>query len=193
MNKLMRILVALMFVSSTGFIGYSVFAFEKPSMLKPCSQCHTVDANQLRGRLKSISNKAKTFQVFTGAEAWQLTFDDQTELEGAKAFNKIGNNKEILVSYRQQGQILVADSVMVKQPASIPPKWILDAEAMEKLARKTPEEGNYVLYDARPGKLFHEAHIAGAISLYDAQFEKNTHLLPKDKNKLVIFYCGGAT
>lgn len=193
MKKIFKSLMMVVTLSSIGLVGNSVSAFEKPQMLKPCSQCHEVDANQIRGRVQSLSNKAKTLQLFTGASPWQLTFNDNTELDGAPAFNKIGNNKEVLVTFSKKGNTLVADSIQVKPPASIPQKWILDVAAVTKLLEKTPEEGNYALYDARPGKLYHEAHLAGAISNYDAQFEKNLGKLPKDKNKLVVFYCGGAT
>lgn len=194
MRKIFKMLMVSVFISSGLLTGSPAFAkAEKPRILKPCVQCHTVDTNQLRGKLKSISRKAKTLQVFMGAATWQLNFDKSTDLDGAKAMNKIGKNKEILVSYTQNGDSLLATNIVVKQPASIPPKWIIGVKEMRKLVALGPKKGNYLLYDARPGKFFPEGHIAGAISNYDATFDKNTRLLPKDKNKLVVFYCGGAT
>ena len=38
-----------------------------------------------------------------------------------------------------------------------------------------------------------EGYIPGAISIYDAQFEKNLDKLPKNKDNLIVFYCGGPT
>jgi len=194
MRKIFKMLMVSIFVSSGLFVASPAFAkADKPRILKPCKQCHTVDTNQLRGKLKSISRKANTLQVFMGPATWQLNFDKNTDLDGAKAMNKIGKNKEILVSYTRNGDSLLATSVVVKQPASIPPDWIIGVKEMKKLVKLGPKKGNYSLYDARPGKFFPAGHLAGAISNYDAKFNKNIKLLPKDKNKLVIFYCGGAT
>lgn len=64
-------------------------------------------------------------------------------------------------------------------------------------ARKTydqaPPEWNFVIVDSRPAPVFNEGHINGAINIPDSQFEKASSLLPEDKNKLIIFYCGGIT
>ncbi len=48
------------------------------------------------------------------------------------------------------------------------------------------------LVDSRPkqGK-FDQGHIPTAISIPDTHFDKMTHLLPADKNQLLVFYCGG--
>lgn len=193
MNGVLKKLMMTVSLSLALMIGGSAVAAEKPRMLKPCAQCHEVDSNQIRGRLSSISNKAQTLQLFTGGEAWQIQFSKDTELDGAPEFSKIGLEKEILVDVKEDGNKLIAEKIMVKQPASIPQKWILDAEAVIKILEKSPEQGNYAIYDARPGKLFHEGHIAGSILNYDAQFDKNLSKLPKDKDKLLIFYCGGMT
>ncbi|MCP4754980.1 MAG: rhodanese-like domain-containing protein [Proteobacteria bacterium] len=194
MRKIFKMLMVSVFISSGLLMGSPAFAESgKPRILKPCKQCHEVDQNQLRGKLKSISKKAETLQVFMGPATWQLTFDKKTELDGAKAFNKIGKNKEILVTYAQDGNSLRAAKIVAKQPASIPPKWIVGVKEMKKLVAKGPKKGNYVLFDARPGKFFLEGHIAGAVSKYDGQFARNVKVLPKNKNKLLVFYCGGPT
>ncbi len=194
MRKLFKLMVVSAFISSGLLLGSPVSAETgKTRILKSCTQCHEVDKNQLRGKLKSISRKAETLQVFMGSTSWQLKYDQNTELDGAVAMNKIGKDKEILVDYTQDGDTLVATNIVVKQPASIPPEWIIDVKAMKKLTAKSPEEGNYALFDARPGKFFLEGHLAGAVSNYDAQFEKNVKILPKNKDQLLVFYCGGAT
>ncbi|WLR54063.1 rhodanese-like domain-containing protein [Mesobacillus subterraneus] len=64
-------------------------------------------------------------------------------------------------------------------------------------ARKTydqfPSEWDFVIVDSRPQAVFHEGHINGAINIPDSQFDQFASLLPEDKNKLLIFYCGGVT
>jgi rhodanese-related sulfurtransferase len=49
-----------------------------------------------------------------------------------------------------------------------------------------------VLIDSRPKrKKYDKGHIPTAISIPDMQFDKLTDELPQDKNKLLVFYCGG--
>lgn len=183
-----------LFVSSGLLMGSTALASaKKPRMLKPCAQCHEVESNQIRGRLTAKSRKAQTMQVFVGKGTWTVNFDSDTALDGAKAITKIKKNKEVLIDFVKQGKTYVATNVVVKQPASIPAKWILDVKGIKKLLKQSPAEGNYALYDARPGKLFPAGHLKGAISNYDGKFAKNVGKLPKDKDKLVVFYCGGPT
>ena len=183
-----------LFISSLFLTGSPVFAKgQKSRILKPCKQCHELEANQVRGKLQARSNKAKTMRVFTGNGTWLVNFDGKTEIDGAKSIGKIKKNIEVLVDYEKRGNTLFAKSVTVKPAADIPAKWILDVKEMKKLIAMGPVKGNYALYDARPGKLFPAAHLKGAISNYDGKFAKNIGKLPKDKNKLLVFYCGGPT
>ena len=58
--------------------------------------------------------------------------------------------------------------------------------------RSVPMPDDVMIIDARPYKpKFVEGHIPGAISIPDSQFDKNVDQLPKDKNTLLIYYCGG--
>lgn len=166
----------------------------KPKVLKPCMQCHTDDTeNDIRGRLGSVSMKAETLKVDTGGGSWLVNFDDETTLTGAEAFNKIGSGKEVLVTYRQEDGLLMADSVDVKPPAKLDSAMLIKVEELAPLVAMGPEKGKFTIVDARPGKLFIEGHIPGAISIYDAQFDKNLDKLPKNKDNLLVFYCGGPT
>ena len=59
---------------------------------------------------------------------------------------------------------------------------------------KVPMPEDVLIIDARPKRAkYDKGHIPGAISIPDSQFDKMTAKLPKDKNALLIFYCGGAT
>lgn len=64
---------------------------------------------------------------------------------------------------------------------------ITTAEVMAILAG--PEAANYQLVDSRPEVKFQEGHVPGAISVPKATLEQNLDKL--DKNKTLIFYCGG--
>jgi rhodanese-related sulfurtransferase len=57
---------------------------------------------------------------------------------------------------------------------------------------KVPMAQGVALIDARPKRAkYDKGHIPMAISIPDSQFAKMTDKLPKDKNSLLIFYCGG--
>lgn len=166
----------------------------KPKVLKPCMQCHAdTPENGIRGRLGSVSMKAETIKVDTGGASWLVNFDEDTDLSGAEAMNKIGAGKEVLVTYYDEDGYLYAESVDVKTPAKLDPAMLITVDELAPLIEKGSEKGKFTIVDARPGKLFIEGHIPGAISIYDAQFDKNLDKLPKDKDNLLVFYCGGPT
>ncbi len=166
----------------------------KPKVLKPCMQCHAdTPDNGIRGRLGSVSMKAETIKVDTGGASWLVNFDEDTDLTGAEAMNKIEAGKEVLITYHDDDGILYAESVDVKPPAQLDPAMLITVDELAPLIQQGPEKGNFAIVDARPGKLFIEGHIPGAISIYDAQFDKNLDRLPKDKDQLLVFYCGGPT
>jgi len=59
---------------------------------------------------------------------------------------------------------------------------------------KVPMPEDVMIIDARPKRAkYDKGHIPGAISIPDSKFDKMTAKLPKDKNALLVFYCGGAT
>jgi rhodanese-related sulfurtransferase len=53
-------------------------------------------------------------------------------------------------------------------------------------------KADMVIVDSRPKrKKYDKGHLPGAISIPDSQFDKLKGELPQDKEKLVVFYCGG--
>lgn len=56
----------------------------------------------------------------------------------------------------------------------------------------TPMPGNVMVIDSRPRRAkYDKGHIPMAVSIPFSQFDKMTDKLPKDKDALLIFYCGG--
>ena len=165
----------------------------KPTIIKPCLQCHKDEPGVLRGQLGSVSGKAETIKIQIGSATWVVPFDDDTELIGEKDFKNIDQGKEIAIHYVEESGKLYATKVYVKPPAVVPEEKLIKLEELSALVEKGPEAGNYTLVDARPGPRYHEGYIPGSIVIYDAQFDENIDKLPKDKNRLLIFYCGGPT
>ncbi|MCT8137550.1 rhodanese-like domain-containing protein [Anaerobacillus sp. CMMVII] len=52
-------------------------------------------------------------------------------------------------------------------------------------------EWDFVLIDSRPPPVYNTGHINGAINIPDGEFDTLAHLLPENKDKMLIFYCGG--
>ncbi|HTF99836.1 MAG TPA: rhodanese-like domain-containing protein [Nitrospirota bacterium] len=162
---------------------------EKPKIAKPCTQCHQPDPNILRGLLGGVSSKAETLSVVIGPATWLVKFDDKTELVGEKSLAKIPRDKEVGISFVEKNGALYAKKVSVKPPAQVPKEKIVTVETVAEHIKK----GDAVIIDSRPKGRFNEGHIVNAINIYDAEFDKNLDKLPKDKNKLLIFYCAGVT
>ncbi len=68
---------------------------------------------------------------------------------------------------------------------------IVDAEfVISKVS--VPMDETVMIIDARPYKVkYTKGHIPGAVSIPFSQFNKKVDLLPKDKDTLLIYYCGG--
>ncbi len=196
MIKKLAVLVLLTGFLAAGLsIADSVSAAEaqKPKIAAPCKQCHAPDDKILRGALGSVSQKAETIQVQIGPATWLAKYDDNTKVVGAEKIAKIPKEKEIAIHYVEKGSALYATIVSVKQPAKVSAEKLIKAEEVARLVAMGPEKGNYMLVDSRPGPRYHEGHIPGAIVIYDAEFEKNAGKLPKEMDRILIFYCGGVT
>ena len=66
------------------------------------------------------------------------------------------------------------------------------AVSTDWVKQQVDAKADMVLVDSRPkqGK-YDQGHIPGAISISDSQFDKLAAQLPADKNKMLVFYCGG--
>jgi len=68
---------------------------------------------------------------------------------------------------------------------------IVDYKFMTEYAT-IPVRDDVLIIDARPYKRkYNKGHIPGTISIPTTTFDKMVGKLPKDKNKLLVFYCGG--
>ena len=64
--------------------------------------------------------------------------------------------------------------------------------SVEWVKKQIDNNADMVLIDSRPKrKKFDKGHIPTAVSIPDSQFDKLKDQLPKDKNKPLVFYCGG--
>jgi len=66
------------------------------------------------------------------------------------------------------------------------------AVSVQWVKKQLDKQADIVMVDARPKrKKYDKGHIPGAISIPNTQFDKYKDQLPVEKDKLLVFYCGG--
>lgn len=168
---------------------------EKPTVLAPCKQCHQPEKDLVRGTLVSVSEKFKTINVQVGQKlVWIINYGEDLKITGADKLLSISKDKEIGIRFTGDEKKPYAVSLTVKPPAKVAPEKLVSIEEMTKLVAAGPEASGYLLVDSRPKPRFNEGHIPHAVSLDNAKFDdQKEQVLPKDKDILLIFYCGGVT
>jgi len=196
-NKTSLLLAA--FVAATLFTTATSEA-GKPTIGGPCQKCHTAQPDALRGNLGKVSSEFSTLQVKVGSLVWIVKYDDKTSVvdggktSGAAAIKTLPSGKEILVSFSGDESKPLATEIAVKQPYKVPDEQKITNDEVAKLVSLGPDQGRYTLIDARPTGAYLTGHIPTAISLPFDSFEENcATVLPQDKDRLLVFYCGGPT
>jgi len=70
---------------------------------------------------------------------------------------------------------------------------IVDTKFVQQYV-KIPAPKGVMIIDSRPTKgKYDKGYIPNAVNIPWSQFDKFKHLLPEDKNTLLIFYCQGPT
>ena len=173
---------AAFFAFSLMFLGQAVAA-EKSGDLK------------VKGQVKAVTNKAKTVSVKVKGKGLMLfKFNDSTKFINFKKTKEIKYPTAVVIKYKVEGPDNVALSI--KKALISLPKGVTEIKTDEVVAlvEKGPKAGNYLLVDARPAKIASAGHIPTAVSIpVTVLKKKGASLLPTDKNKLLVFYCGGPT
>lgn len=172
----------------------------KPNIHKGCVKCHKAASQTVRGKLVTVSEKFNTFQVSTGSTIWIVNYDQNLKVmegekvSGGETLGKLPKNKEVLISYTGDENTPLAATIDVKQPYELPERQVITVDEVKALVSQGPEKGFYTLIDARPSSVYLQGHIPTALSLpYPAFDKKHASVLPKKKDSLVVFYCGGFT
>jgi hypothetical protein len=166
----------------------------KPTTAAACKQCHQPADNVVRGNLFGISENFKTIQVSVGSLIWVIKYGDDLKLAGAEKLSAIPKEKDIAITFTGGEKTPYAVNLAVKQPAKVPAEKLVSAEELTKLLALGPDKGKFVLIDSRPAPRYAEGHILHAVSMPQPSFDTlKDKILPKDKDILLIFYCGGVT
>lgn len=172
----------------------------KPNIMESCKICHTATDGLVRGKLVSASPEFKSLNVTVGPLVWIVKYGESLKVvegektSGPEALKTIPRDREIAVTFTGDEKSPVATRVAVKQPYKVPAEKIATLEMVQELVAKGPEAGKFALVDSRPGPMYAEGHLPGAIGLpFGAFKEKAASVLPANKGTLLIFYCAGET
>ena len=197
-RKSTSLLLATLFAGLVSTAG--VAEAGKPNIASGCKKCHTGQPDAVRGNLGTVSQDFNTLQVKVGGTVWIVKYDDKTSVIkgdktlGAGEIVNIPPKKEVLVSFTGTLDKPQATSIAVKMPYKVPEHQKFSNAETVKLVAMGPEKGNYTLVDARPAGAYLDGHIPTAISLPYGKFaDECTTVLPQDKDRLLVFYCGGPT
>jgi len=185
-----KLLLAVLLVSVLSF-GCTQSQTSSSQQAKPAAaHAQKQSKNVYKGPVVGKSNKAKTISIAVGkgakAKTMMLRFDDQTKgLEFAK------KGEAAIISWEQRGADKFA--LVVKPKLAKLPEGVTEVK-VEEMAKLVSANTPMMLVDARPKSRFDQAHLPGSVSIPVPKLkEKKAAVLPKDKNKLLVFYCGGYT
>jgi hypothetical protein len=147
-------------------------------------------ANVYKGKIVGKSKKAKTISIEVGkgdkAQTMMVLFDGST-----RGLEHAAKGKAAIITWKMRGSDKVA--TVIKPKLAKLPEGVAEIKAKE-VKKLLDRETGFVLVDCRPAKQYSQAHLPAAVSIPVSQFSaKGPELLPVDKDKLLVFYCGGPT
>ena len=150
----------------------------------------------VKGKVKGFANpkQSKTISVSVKDKGVILfKYNDATAFKNFTSLPEL-TGEAVVVEYVAEGPDNVATSItkaLVKLPSGVAE---IKTPEIAALVEKGPEAGNYFLADARPAKVYSQGYIPTAVSVPVTELKKQgAELLPADKDKPLIFYCGGPT
>jgi hypothetical protein len=148
-----------------------------------------------KGTVKAVSNKAKTISASVeGKGVMIFKFSDATVFKNAQSAKDLQSEEAVVIEYKTTGPDNIALSVsrsLAKLPDGVTE---IKTPELSALIAKGPDAGGYTLVDSRPAGRCSAGRIPTAVNIPVAELEKKGEsVLPSDKNKLLIFYCGGPT
>ena len=160
-----------------------------------CLKCHGEFkdlGNAVAGEFQSRSGKAKSISVEVAeGQNVVIKFTPQTKVINVPAIKNLQKPIPVLVTFTKQGSDLVATEIKAKPQIQVPKEQLIGVKELAALVAQGPDKGKFMLIDSRPPIRYQEGHIPGAVLMPFPKMPDMMGKLPKDKNQLVVFYCGG--
>ncbi|MEI6733701.1 MAG: rhodanese-like domain-containing protein [Comamonadaceae bacterium] len=148
-------------------------------------------AVEVTGSVKSVTNTARSIAIEVANKGvLVIKFDAATQFKNASSAGDIVADEVLTVDFSQVGAENLAKTITkVIAPLPTGVTRIAAAELMQ-LVKKGGE--SFVLIDSRPAGRYIQGHLPGAVSVPFNELEKEGEkLLPADRAKTLVFYCGG--
>jgi len=160
-----------------------------------CMKCHAElkdMENVVAGDFQSRSGKAKSISVMVApGKNIILKFTPETTVENVPDIKALKKPIPVQVTYKKVGSDLVATEIVAKPVIKVSDKQLIKVDELAALVAQGPDKGGYTLVDSRPPIRYNEGHIPTSINMPFPKMPDMMGKLPKDKSKLVIFYCEG--
>jgi rhodanese-related sulfurtransferase len=145
-------------------------------------------ADTAKGRIEHVSNKAGTIQIgVKGKDPVVVRVGPDTLFVNAEGLDDLGPPDLIKVDFERGKPAARIEKIVFGLPEGV------EIDINEMLAILQGKRGPYFLGDARPKARYDEGHIPSAVSTFPKDEDAFLAALPEQKDKLVVFYCGGPT
>lgn len=189
MNKTMKKFIPLIMMLSLATPGYANQPGTADVASPEAQASEPTEKLVYKGKIVGKSNKAKQISLMVGAgdkaKNIMISFDEST-----KGVEHAVKGHGVIVNYEIRNGKSFATLIkakLAKLPAGATEIGV--AEVNQLLNSKS----DFVLIDSRPGQRYAESHLPNAISIPVCSMKELIDLLPKDKEQLLVFYCGGRT
>ncbi len=160
-----------------------------------CAGCHKSDGRTIWGTIVPGSQTGSSLAVSTGSKVWKVVYDDNSELDNFLSARDLRDDKAVAVEFSRRGPGRVyAEEISYKPGYHFHTlDNIVTMAEVSKVLEKSPEEGHYMIVDARGIDNFIEGHLPNAVNIPYYRLLEFKDRLPKDKTTRVIAYCRGFT
>jgi hypothetical protein len=191
-----RSLISISLMAVAAFFTADKPAFAKETITPICAGCHQTDNSTIWGTLVPGSQTDEFFRVQAGKDIWSVRYDKKSSKLNKLANAKdLADEKAVRIKFKADTVDRVfAEEVSYKSNYGFKnPADVITISEVVELLKKSPEEGNYVIFDSRGYDNYIEGHLPGAVLLPHYQFNEFKDRMPADKNTLIVSYCRGYT
>ena len=192
--RCLKIFISIFAVACVCFLHTGAWAEQtfKVMASKNCMNCHqglSKKTNVLAGNLSGKSMKAKSIQMKINNKMEMVKFNSETQVKNVPDINSLKGTVAMTVDYKVVGSDRIATQIVAKPKIKVPEDQLIKVDELAELVAKGPEKGGYTLIDSRPPGGYSNGYIPTAINIPLAKMKAMADKLPKDKNRMVIFYC----
>ena len=160
-----------------------------------CKGCHQADGETIWGTIVPGSQTDSSLEVSTGGDVWKVRYDRESSLEGFTSARDLRDEKAVMVAFTPAG-----DGWVHAEAISYKPSYhfhtmdhVVTISEVAQILEKSPEEGHYMIVDARGYDNFIEGHLPNAVNIPYYRLLEFKDRLPADKSTKIIAYCRGFT